>query len=265
MNAKQSTTLRLFSASALVVVLGTAEARAQSPAAPAPPDENPPYWEVIGGYEGDTHGTGYGFFGPRYNRPISDSVALSFRVYGTDLRYEFENELGGTTKVHSPGVSPAVGVRFGRRTTLHLSAGLSAKHEDREVRDAAGRVVSERDRWRSGLSLGAELYWNMTNRTNLHAITAFSSQDEYLWSRVGVKRQVSNFDWSGGQTFYLGAEGIVQGNDDIFSTQVGALAEVLFNRSRLSLMVRGGYKRSTFDRGDDKDGPYFGVGLYKRF
>jgi hypothetical protein len=31
------------------------------------------------------------------------------------------------------------------------------------------------------------------------------------------------------------------------------------------MTLRVGYKRSTFESGPDKTGPYFGIGLYKRF
>jgi hypothetical protein len=32
----------------------------------------------------------------------------------------------------------------------------------------------------------------------------------------------------------------------------------------MSLMFRAGYKRSSFDVGADKTGPYFGINFYKR-
>src|SRR5687768_5639654 len=37
----------------------------QATVAPAPA-----FWELISGFEGDTNGSGYGFFGPSYVRPI---------------------------------------------------------------------------------------------------------------------------------------------------------------------------------------------------
>jgi hypothetical protein len=242
-----------------------AAAHAQSPGSSAPADVRPPYWEVIGGFEGDTHDTGYGFFGPSYNRPISENVAITARVFGTYLFYKFDNGLGGETEVHSPGLSPTVGLRFGRGTTVKVSVGYGRKREHREETDRAGRVVSDTRRWRGGLNLGGDLYWNLTKRDNIHALVHFGTEDDYLWSRAGYKHQVSNHDWKGKTTLYLGGEGIVQGNEDIHSNQIGALAEVLFVPNRLSLMFRAGYKRSTFDVGDAKSGLYYGIGLYKRF
>ena len=85
-------------------------ALAQSPGTSVPDDLRPPYWEMIGGFEGDTHDVGYSFIGPRYNRPISESVAVTGRLHGRYLSYDFDNGLGGETKVRSPGISPAVGL-----------------------------------------------------------------------------------------------------------------------------------------------------------
>jgi hypothetical protein len=251
-------------AAAGVLTLPSA-ARAQSPGTSAPSDTAVPYWELIGGFEGDTHHTGYGFIGPSYNRPLSDDVAISARVFGTYLFYEFENNLGGKTKVHSPGLSPAVGLRFGRGTTFKVTVGYGGKNEHREITDRAGRTVSDQTHWINGVNLGGELYWNLGKRDNIHALGNWSSADKYRWTRAGYKHQVSNLDWKGKTTLYLGFEGIDQGNKDIHSDSVGALAEVLFVPSHLSLMFRGGYKHSSFPIGEDKNGPYYGIGLYKRF
>lgn len=47
----------------------------QDPAVPAP------WWELIGGYEFDTHGSGYGFFGPAYVRPFKPGLAWTASVF----------------------------------------------------------------------------------------------------------------------------------------------------------------------------------------
>jgi hypothetical protein len=240
-------------------------ARAQSTGTSVPADPNPPYWELIGGYEGDNQSSGYGFVGPAYNHPLSDNLAVTGRVFASFLHYKFTNDIGGETTVHSPGFSPAVGLRFGHGTTFKVTVGYAGKDEHREITDRSGRIVSDETRWKSGLNLGGELYWNLSKRDNIHAIANFSTADDYLWSRAGYKRQVSNTDWKGGTTWYVGGEVITQGNKDIWSNSIGALAEVLFVPVRFSVMFRGGYKHSSFDVGDPKSGPYFGVGIYKRF
>jgi hypothetical protein len=241
-------------------------AAAQSPGTSAPADTRPPHWEMIGGFEGDTHDVSYSFIGPGYNHPISEKVAITGKLTARYLEYEFRNGEGGETRVSSPGFAPQVGLRFGRSgRTVRFTVGYASKREHRTITDRTGRAISDAKRWRNGVALGTDLYYNLTRRDNIHAMVHFGTEDNYLWSRAGYKRQVSNLDWRKKVTLYVGGEGITQGNEDIWSNQVGALAEVLLVPARLSVMFRSGYKHSSFDRGDDKKGPYFALGLYKRF
>jgi hypothetical protein len=252
-------------AAALAAVLVPASpARAQSTGTGAP-GATPPFWELVGGYEGDSHESGYGFLGPTYNRPLSDKLAITGRVFGTFLHYRFDNGGGGETTVHSPGIGPAIGLVFGHGTTFKATVGYSGKNEHREATDGAGRIVSDDTHWIGGVSLGGELYWNLGRRDNVQALANYSSSDDYLWSRAGYKRQVSNGDWKGHTTWYVGGEVITQGNADIWSNSIGALAELLLVPSHVSVMFRAGYKHSSFDIGAPESGPYFGVGIYNRF
>jgi hypothetical protein len=122
--------------------------------------------------------------------------------------------------------------------------------------------VVESSETKVGANIGAEAYMNPTSHNNLHGIVNYGTVDKYTWARLGFKEQVSNRGGQGSTSTFLGVEGIVQGNDDIRSTQFGGFFEI--NPANLSLMFRAGYKRSTFDVGPNKTGPYFAVGFYKR-
>lgn len=224
-----------------------------------------PYWEINGGYEGDSRDTGYAFFGPVWNKPLRDNLTLQARVYLHHLRYEFPNADGGETEVEAPGVGPAVGLKWGRRNWVKASTGLNFRREERKLEDALGRTIREDEDTEVGLSLGGEAWWNPTSRSNVHAMLSYGTLSDYVWGRVAAKRQLTNADWSGRHTLYLGAETIGQGNEDIRSWSVGPILELAFARTSLSLQARGGYRRTMFDHGDDDDGAYFGVGLWKRF
>jgi hypothetical protein len=227
-------------------------------------ETRPPRWELVGGFESDSHDTSYGFIGPSYHRPLSDNLSLKFRVHATHLRYEFENDLGGETRVSAPGVGPGIGLRYGRKNWVQFTTGVDVKRERREITGAGGLIATERDT-RYGLGVGADAWLTPTRRSNVHAMLHYGAASKYTWGRLAARHQVTNMDWHGRHTLYLGAEGVGQGNEDIRSWQLGPIAELVFARTQLSLQVRGGYKRSSFDRGPDKDGPYFGVGLWKRF
>jgi hypothetical protein len=228
-------------------------------------------WEVIGGLEFDTDGMMYGFFGPQWTRPLNDNVKLTARAYANWLQYEFD-EAGGTTKVSGPGVSTQLGLKFGDKSTFKIGAGPSFKWRSEKFVDAAGNETDindadgdgEDDGMEVGFSVGADAYMNPTDRDNIHALVNYETVDEYLWSRLGYKHQITNLDWKNTWAHFLGAEGIWQGNDDIKTLMFGGLVEFVHAPSSTAIMLRAGFKRSSFEVADDRTGPYFGINFYKR-
>jgi hypothetical protein len=224
-----------------------------------------PWWDISAGYEGDSRDTGYAFFGPGYYHPISDDTAVVARLNVNYLTYEFDNGDGTRTHVSGPGFAPTVGLRFGRRDNLKVMVGPDFKRRQREILTAGDLELSEEDDTKVGARFAADLYNNFGDHWNLHALGSYGTAEDWLWTRVGIKRQLTNLDWRGPIALSLGAEGIVQGNDDIRQLQGGALAEIVHARSSLALMLRAGVKNSSFENADDESGPYFGIGLYRRF
>ena len=222
----------------------------------------PAYFAIIGGFEGDTHSTGYAFLGPSYVRPLSPSLAFTARVFANYLFYEFDDGLGGT-KVTSPGISTSAGLRFGEKNWFSVQAGPSFKFRTETMTRGSGEI--EESETRIGVSLGADAYINPTSHNNIHAMVNYGTEDQYIWSRVAFKEQITNRNWSGKITNFVGAEVIPQGNDQIRSILIGGLFETVFVPSSFSFVVRGGYKRSTFEVGEPRTGPYFGVGIYRQF
>lgn len=247
---------------ALLSAAPSADQAPQPADAPPPGITGPAFWELIGGYEGDTHGSSYGFFGPSYVHPFRPGLAWTARAFGNYLAYEFTGA-NGTTRVRSPGVSTAVGLRFGEKNFFGVSAGPEVKWQRTEVTRANGASVTSNET-RLGANVGAELYTNPTSHNNIHGIVNYGTADEYTWARLGFKEQISNRSWQGSTTTFLGVEGIAQGNDDIRSTQVGGFFEITRVPAQVSLVFKAGYKRSTFDVGPNKTGPYFAVGFYRR-
>ena len=267
--------MRAAGAGALVVAVtlfNTSTASAQqsdstfSVAAPAadqggqPSGASAPFWELIGGYEADTHGSAYGFFGPGYVHPIRPNLAFTARAFANYLAYEFTGA-DGVTEVRSPGFSASAGLRFGGTSWFGVNAGPDVRWRRTELTRPNGQTI-ESDDTSVGANIGAEAYMNPTSHNNLHGIVNYGTVDKYTWARLGFKEKLSNRGGQGSTSTYLGVEGIAQGNDDIRSTQFGGFFEV--NPPNLSLMFRVGYKRSTFDVGPNKTGPYFAVGFYKR-
>jgi hypothetical protein len=230
--------------------------QAQTP----PPDS---YWEVIGGLEFDTDGMLYGFAGPQWNKRLNDDMGVFARAYVNWLQYEFE-ENGGTTEVSGPGISTQVGLKFGDRHTFKVGVGPSFKWRGETFTDASGAETEADTDMEVGLSVGADAYMNPTDHDNVHALVNYDTADDYLWSRLGYKHQITNLAWQDTWAHFIGAEGIWQGNDDIKTLMLGGLVEFVHGPSSTAIMLRGGYKKSTFEVGDDRSGPYFGISFYRR-
>lgn len=238
---------------------------------PAQPASGGTYWTLIGGLEFDTDGMMYGFFGPTWNKPLQENLELQVSVRPNYLKYEFE-ERGGTTKVSGPGVSTQVGLKFGDKNTFKIGAGPSFKWRNETFVDAGGNETDipdadgdgEDDGMEVGFSVGGDAYLNPTDRDNVHAIVSYDTVDDYLWSRLGYKHQITNYGWQDTWAHFVGAEGIWQGNDDIKTVMFGGLVEFVHAPSSTAIMLRGGLKRSSFDVADDRTGPYVGINFYKR-
>jgi len=232
------------------------------PLVASPIVQPPAFWELISGYEGDSAGSGYAFFGPSFVRPIRPGLAWTARAFGNYLAYEF-NGLDGRTQVRSPGVSSGVGLQFGDKNFVKVIAGPEVKWRRTEV-TRLDNVSDTRSEARLGANAGGEFYTNPTTHNNIQGIVNYNTTDKYSWARLGFKEQVNNHQWEKPNTLFLGVEGIVQGNSDIRGRQLGGFFE--FNRvpAKISLVFKAGYKRSTFDVGPAKTGPYFSVGFYRR-
>jgi hypothetical protein len=248
-------------------------AAAAAPATVAQAADPASYWEVIGGMEFAADGLFYGFVGPQWNRSLNDTTRLTARAYANWLKYEYDSA-GGTTEVSGPGVSTRIGLKFERgRNTFGIGAGPSFKWRDATFVGLNGNEIEDDDLdddgeadedMEIGFNVGADASLNPSSRDNIHLIVNYETVDKYLWTRGAYKRQITNLNWQGPWATSLGAEAIMQGNDDITTLMFGGLVEFAHGPSRTSLMVRGGWRQSSFDDADDRSGAYVGVNLYKR-
>jgi len=145
-----------------------------------------------------------------------------------------------------------------------LTAGPTIKRQHSELRDPLDNVLSSSERTIYGMNLGTEVWVDPTKHNNVYAIADYTTSDGYLWSRLAYKEQLANRNWDGKFTPYLGIEGVAQGNHDVRSTQFGPFIEVVHVPSSLSIMLRGGWKRSTYQVGPEKTGPWFAIGFWRR-
>jgi len=235
------------------------------PIAPAPePLIKPSYWTANAGFETDTHNTGYGFIGPQYVKPFASNMSWVANANANYLYYEYPLG-GGINRVTAPGLTAHGGVLFGDRNYLQVAAGPSYRRIRLENRDAFGTPFGTSSDNRYGVDLDVDGNVDPTDHSNIYAIYDFNSTDNYNWARLAAKQQITNFNWSSSLAHFIGVEAIGQGNRDIHSTQIGAFWETAFVPAHVSLMVRGGWKRSTFPLGGpDQTGPWVAIGFWQR-
>lgn len=241
---------------------------AQVPTAPraqTPPAEvGPSSWTASGGFEADTHDTGYGFFGPQYRKPLRPNVSFVTGANVNYLYYEYPSAAGGHTNVRSPGVNLLGGMRFGGRNYFQLAAGPGFKRRHVETVDEVGNVMRSSTQTKVGLHLVGIGSVDPTSHNNLYGQVAYGAEDQYIWSRAAFKEQITNRSWNGQFAHFIGAEVISQGNDDVRSFQFGPFVEFAHVPSNVSVALRGGYKRTMYDFGPDKTGPWFAIGIWHR-
>jgi hypothetical protein len=243
-----------MTAHALLLLLAAVPApgvRAESPAV-----------EALGGWEGDNRAQGYGFAGAGALIPAGKNLVVPLRALGSYLYYDF-NSSGTTTKVISPGVTLMAGIRLvGAKGNFTLLGGGEVRQERRTLEAAGGTTEEHRT---SGVVLQGDGDMAFGRRWRGYLFGNYGGASSYLFGRTAMRCQVTNIDWKGPRSFFLGLEGVRQGNDESDALQGGGFAEWNFVPQRISLVLRGGYKESWSPGEEHLRGSYVGIGLYHRF
>jgi len=221
-----------------------------------------PAVEALGGWEGDSRAQGYGFAGAGILIPSGAKLVVPLRALGSYLYYDL-NSSGTTTKVTSPGVTVMAGIRLaGTRGNFTLLGGGEVRQERRSVEAAGGTVENRRT---SGVVLQIDGDTAFGRRWRGYLFSNYGGASSYLYGRTAMRYQVTNIDWKGTRSFFLGLEGVRQGNNESDAVQGGGFAEWNFVAQRISLVLRSGYKESWSPGEEHLRGSYFGIGLYHRF
>jgi hypothetical protein len=216
--------------------------------------------EGLAGWEGDGFGQGYGFVGAGAVKPMGMHGTLVTRLSASYLYYSFESS-GTTTSVVAPGVSALTGLRLGfARGSAAVLGGYEVRWEDRRF-DAA----PDKSGVTGGGVVQADADLGVGRRWRGFVFANYAGAARYLFSRVAVRWQATNLAWKAPVAFFVGVEGIGQGNDESVAAQGGVFLEWTFVPQRLSLALRGGYKDSWSPNGPHRRGAYGGLSVYHRF
>lgn len=219
--------------------------------------------EGVAGWEGDTRDQGYAFATLGTAWGIKENKAFITRISGNYLYYNYHSDLS-ETDVTSPGVTLMGGLRLtpGNKTILLLGGG-EVRWNKEEEKTTTGIQTVERETDFSGV-LQTMLDTPLAIKTRLNLLVNYDGVNQYTYGRLGLKREVYVKRGDSGYNLSLGLEGVGQGNDDIVSTQAGTFMEFYSFPLRLSLLLRGGYKKSYFEDAPNRGSGYIGVSLYNR-
>lgn len=193
--------------------------------------------EGLAGWEGDGFGQGYGFVGVGAVKSIGPHLTLVTRLSTSYLYYTFES-LAITTSVTAPGVTGMAGARATLpRGSVSAFGGYETRWEDRRSDDGG-----EETGVTGGGVLQADADLGFGRRWRGFLFANYAGAAGYLFSRAAVRWQVTNLEWKDPIAFFLGLEGIGQGNDESVAVQGGPFLEWNFVPQHLSAALHGGYK-----------------------
>jgi hypothetical protein len=218
--------------------------------------------EGIAGWEGDSHQGGYGFAGVGALIPARGHLSVPIATSVSYLYYQYDSS-GTTISVRSPGASVMTGVRVRvPRGSISAMAGGEVRREHRDT-DPFGAPPSTRTT--VGLVLQTFDDVALGRRWQASGFGVYVGAAKYLVGRAALRYQATNVDWKRNLTFFVGFEGVRQGNDVSDAFQAGGFAEWQLMPRQLSLSMHSGYKESWSPGQAHHPGRYLGAGLYCRF
>jgi hypothetical protein len=215
--------------------------------------------ELVTGWEGGPS-NGYAFVSPIFTAPISKENLFLVRPTVSYLYYNFP-DVGGTTDVSSPGTAVQIGYRLQLpRLTFTIGPGVEVRWERRNL--GSGSTINTTQ---IGATAEADAFFQATSLTNLNIISNFETANHYFWTRAGIKRLITNTNYSKPVGLSIGIDLTGQGNHDLHQLEAGGLLELGFPRANSSMQFRVGYDHQWFANNSANAKPYFGVGFYHRF
>ena len=220
--------------------------------------------DSFGGWEGDTYEQGIGFVSLGSNLRLNKDKTLVARAMGSYLYYNFDSA-NSTTVVTSPGVTLMLGPRFSiKRATVLLLVGAELRW-NRMAEKCSGGFTTVNTEREFGSVLQGTLDAPIHSFAWVNFMLNYGGANQYTFGRLSFKHQVSNFNDTAARTFFLGVEGIGQGNSDVITAQGGGFLEIFDSPRKVSLVLRGGYKNSLFPDASNKPGSYLALNFYTRF
>lgn len=211
---------------------------------------------VASGTEMDTDSSGYSYLGLFVANPIGKNISITGKLWLDYLRYSFDQD-GGRDYTSAPGIQPAIGISKSFSSGFSGAFSIGWESRNNVVRPAEDRPKVSVKGVTNSVVFQAELDKWMQNNSNANFMISYSTDSEFIWSRLRLKKGVSY----GHVPIRLGIDLIGMGNSDYKAFEAGPLVEFYWPKQNASVILRGGYKNST----NINNGAYGGIELYHGF
>ncbi len=241
---------------AAAVILAIAVAATGATAAEEVPSKSPYSYYAIGGAEWDGRSGSFSYLGTGIERPLEsdERYSLNTKLFYGHLEYNFDAD-GTELTAKVPMLTLTGGVSFAKDNwVVGAGAGIDIRKTEREL--AGGGTETDN---KTGATLQVEANIWDSDKFVLSGIASYSSIDDFFWTRGRAKKGVGSRP--GGIEVNLGAELVGMGNSDFSSGQAGLIAELYKAPSKLSVLVKGGVKKTS----SLSSTGYTGIELYKGF
>lgn len=213
--------------------------------------------EMYSGCQIDTHGQGYGYIGAGLDRNVSDHWALTAKIFGSHLIYEYESN-ADEIKARAPGVRLHAGAKhFDIGEYFIITGGLDYRDTSLSPDDKESDLRGAK----TGASLECIYSKYVSERVVLDLIGIYSTIGNFTWGRARLKRLIPSISVNTGRQIFVGVEGTGEGNSDYSGYSIGSLIEIQKIKQRFSLLLAGGYKHTD----SISDSCYLGLELYCKF
>ncbi len=208
--------------------------------------------ELYTGGTVDTRGQGYQYFGLGVGQPVTERWTFMGKVVGNYLHYQYESG-PRIIRASAPGVRFQIGPKyFDEQRYFILTGGLDYRNTSLSHRDPASRTRGAR----TGGTIEAIYSQALTETFRTDLVLNYSSIGDFTWGRARLKHLIAVDPTR--HRIFVGLEGIGQGNRDYNAQQIGPMVEFQRLQEQFSIVLSGGYKRSsTFTHT-----AYFGLELY---
>ena len=195
--------------------------------------------ELYTGASVDNHGQGFEYLGLGLGQPLNDHWTFMGKILGNYLHYEYESGFRDI-RAKAPGVRLQIGPKYFTEGRYFIfTAGLDYRNTSLNHRDPG----SDTEGARTGGTVEAIFSQDLFQRLTTDLIVNYSTIGNFTWGR-GRLKYLTIFDPTK-HKFFVGIEGIGQGNSDYKAQQVGPMIEWQRLKEQFSIVLSGGYKHSS--------------------